>query len=287
MEVEKIITMPTNELKNITFTEKDDDIEPIEGGSVENEENKDEEQTKNNENEEGDNGDNSIADKISKLQEENEKLSKKLKDSERRIKNQERFLGKIGTEIGLLRKRNPEEYNRRIAAIRDLFYEDENAAIEEMKKLTREEQEHKKLEEETQLIKVMEENYKVVSERIPEFENSIDEIAEIMAKEDGESNSFIEHFKDNPYFVPPVILWNLHRRASMMKEIESLKAENASLQEKLAEAKKSKDKVLSRVEEASRQVVSGRSGGTIRETPLKKTPISMTTDELKRFLRGG
>lgn len=224
-------------------------------------------------------------DELKALKEENEKLKKKSE-------HQEKFLARVSTELGLLRKKNPEEYNKRVQEIRDEFLASDNPAeaLKKLKEVIKEDDDLSNAEKEAEFMKTVERNYTVISERIPDFSDKVEEIGKMLIEEDGEDKAFVENFVSNPYFIPPSQLYILYKRVEAKSENQALKKEVETLRAELEAAKKKPDEILKKIENAGKNVVTGGSGGANESTRLSDmaTPEQvrrMSKKEIDEYLK--
>lgn len=201
--------------------------------------------------------------------------------------NQDKFFDRVGTEVGLLRKRTPEEDIAELDRIRDIYADDpiegRKAHDEYLANQTRAEE----VDREVSVNQMVEANREGIAISIPDFETNqsetIGELATIMAA-DGAPPEAVEKFKAQPYLMDQATLFNLHQRNVAVKantakdtEIEGLKAE-------IEELKKKPDQMLSRIEQASKgKTMTGKSGGAAKDTKMYnlKPASEMTMEELE------
>jgi hypothetical protein len=217
-------------------------------------------------------------------------LQEKWSAAQKKAEHQDKMLARLGTELGLLRKSTPEDETARLEQIRQVYWEDPVAghkALEEwrIEQKTRENQKHQ-----DEQIEAYEKNRSNVTSWSPDFESSIDDMAEII-KQDGVDAASIEAFKKQPYVLDATTLYNLNMRAKLYKsnavlqaELESLKKENESLKAKPSE-------LVEKIEKAATQsktITAKTGGGKTTETIENTKPVyRMSREELQRVYKGG
>lgn len=223
---------------------------------------------------------------IQRIRAENEKL-------QNAVKSQDKLLAKLGTEVGLLRKKTPDEEREELSLIRDAWLEDPEEGARLFSERQKRQEEGEALlkeyqasnatkEKEVQLLQFFNETKEVVSQKIPDFESSVLGIAKLIDS-DGAGKETIEAFKQNPYILGGEMLINLYDRHKLNLEVERLKTENEQL-------KKRPGAILQKMEKvAQTSNVSGKSGGAVSAVPgSENKPISsLSREELRKIQTGG
>ena len=205
----------------------------------------------------------------------------------KQIENQEKFLARMGTELGLLRKKNPEEEVERLQQLRDLQFEDPIAFQEEYAKYKAEKEEAQNREAQETMQQNVENNKQNVRHIVPDFDNYIPEIAEILLK-DGYKTDEVETFKKNPYLTNSDFLFTLQKRAATQKENNALRTELDELKAKYGELEKKPEALLEKIENASRRPVTGKTGGARATDTLSNAPVHrLSIDEVRKIAHGG
>ena len=205
----------------------------------------------------------------------------------KQIENQEKFLARMGTELGLLRKKNPEEEVERLQQLRDLQFEDPIAFQEEYAKYKAEKEEAQNREAQETMQQNVENNKQNVRHVVPDFDNYIPEIAEILLK-DGYKTDEVETFKKNPYLTNSDFLFTLQKRAATQKENNALRTELDELKAKYGELEKKPEALLEKIENASRRPVTGKTGGARATDTLSNAPVHrLSIDEVRKIAHGG
>lgn len=221
-------------------------------------------------------------DEVSRVKAENEKLLNA-------VKNQDKLLAKLGTELGLLRKKTPEEENAEIETIRDAYLVD---PINGDRLLTAYKEQKKKEESvaaQHQFLQTAKEVREEIIKDIPAFEENLAGIAELI-KEDGADESTVNAFRQSPYIFGREVLINLAKRNEAIKKLKSAEGEIAKLKEENEEWKKRPDEMLKKIEKAAgTSVLSAKSGGAGHgmSEGKSKTTLTMSREELQKQARGG
>lgn len=210
---------------------------------------------------------------------ENERLKK-------RVENQNKFLTRQATEVGLLRKRSPAEEEAELQRIRDLYIDDPvkglAAHTEYIKGKENEELAVKQHEYQEQVRS----NYETVQGIAPDFDTHVDDIVKIM-REDGAQEGTINNFLEMPYAVSPATLLNLYKRVGLTKENGTLKSENERLKKEVEELKAKPATILENIEKAAnRRTITAASAGASSQphNAVSSKPIHMMSrDELKQL----
>lgn len=220
---------------------------------------------------------------------------KELKDQiaalNKKTANQDKFFDRVGTEIGLLRKKTPEEDKKKLEEIRDAYIEDPVEGHRLMEEYREEQGKTTQLQAEYSATQRAKANREALGERLPDIEKTevINEIADLMV-EDGAPPQAVEAFKtleDGPFYMDQATLHNLYQRNVLRKENTGLKDENESLKKQVEELKGKPAKMLKNIERATKtKTMSGKSagGGKKAAEATEKTPNRMSKEELDKVL---
>ena len=195
---------------------------------------------------------------------------------EKQVKDKEEFIGRQTTEIGELR-RQAQILAEQLAAVDQeglnrQWNEDPSAVVNEVLAVREKEAQANRL-----LLQAnIKENEITIKQRVPDFDDMIDDIA-ITAKKDGASDDIVRAFKANPYGAQPDLVIQLSQRVKLEKENASLKAEVERL-------KKAPGEALKKVEAAARQVVTGGTGKSGAGVVAKANVAQMTNAQLEELL---
>lgn len=210
------------------------------------------------------------------LRAENEKLK-------RRAEEQEKILARYGTEIGLLRKKTPEQVQAKLKEIRDIYAEDPIRGNIEWKKFQEEQEIEAQAAKTAQFEETSKRTKETVTQLIPEFETTLEDMAALV-KADGLEDRYVEMFKKNPYMLDHTTLFNLNKRASLHKQVTALSAENEALKKENAELKAKPAALVKKIEQAAQtRTVTGSNGGATgadTKNPAGKNPAQMSAKEL-------
>ncbi|MCK5608013.1 hypothetical protein KAR91_39400 [Candidatus Pacearchaeota archaeon] len=217
---------------------------------------------------------------IKKLLDEIEALKKKTA-------NQDKFFDRMGTEVGLLRKKTPEEDLEKIQEIRDAYAEDPVEGHRLMEEYKANQVKSESLQNEYAANRSAETNREALSERLPDMEKAevVNELATMMA-EDGAPAQAVEVFKQNPFLMDQATLYNLYQRRSLSKENVDLKTQLEVKEKEIAELKGKPEKMLEKLEKASRgkQLPRGSAGSKKAAAKTEKKTANLTGEELDALL---
>lgn len=222
---------------------------------------------------------------IKALMAENKRL---LKKSE----NQDKFFDRVGTEVGLLRKKTPEEDKVELERIRDLYIDDPVAGHKAMVDFNANQEKAETVGREVEVNRRIETNKTGIESLIPEFEANQSEIVEELAglmTEDGAPAAAVEAFKEQPFLMDQATLYNLHLRNTAGKESKEKDIEIADLKTQIEELKKRPGELLSNIEKASKnQTLTGKSAGAVPANSATVTkPVSKRSNtELDKLING-
>ena len=222
---------------------------------------------------------------VAKLVAENKRL---LKKSE----NQDKFFDRVGTEVGLLRKKTPEEDKVELERIRDLYIDDPVAGHKAMVDFNANQEKAETVGREVEVNQRIETNKTGIESLIPDFEANQSEIVEELAAlmtEDGAPAASVEAFKEQPFLMDQATLYNLHLRNTVGKESKGKDAKIAELETQIEELKKKPGELLSNIEKASKnQTLTGKSAGAVsaNSATVTKPTSKMSNAELDKVLNG-
>lgn len=213
-----------------------------------------------------------IEERLAALEEENQKLNKRVQDKENFIQVQSQ-------EIGLLRKKASQVPDPAPVTDEELM----NNPSESVAKMVQ--LELAKRREQDAVSKLSEEQVAVqVKERLHEWEPEFPELIEDMAammKNDGASDEAIANFKTKPYTTyQPIMIYQMAQRAKLVRRMAELEAENEKLRGRPKE-------LIDKVNRASRAApkVTSRTAKTQTEAPrLSQADIDkMSYEELEKL----
>lgn len=158
---------------------------------------------------------------------------------EKQLRDKESFINQRNQEIGQLRKKLS-EYQAKVLAesvepTDEEIIQDPKAAV---KKAIERAEEKKRLEAEREAemqTELARQNEELLHRLVPTFDTDRTDIVEVM-KADGIPQDMVAGFEANPTVLHPSIIFQLQKRAEMMREIKTLKA-------KLGEAKAEPKKI--------------------------------------------
>jgi len=204
----------------------------------------------------------------------------------RRIDNQEKMIARFGTEVGLLRKRSPEEERVELERIRDVFIEDPVEGQKALDEYNKRKTNAETLSQEASQRQREVSNRTAILEHVPDFENTIDAISSIL-KEDGVPENSIEGFKTNPYILDHTTLFLLNKRAGLANELQTARTEIEQLKAENEKLKSKPEELVDKIEKAARQKpLTGKTSGAAPETPYgDKLVTQMSNEELQAQLR--
>jgi len=223
---------------------------------------------------------------------EKDALKAEVEKLRKKAENQDKLLAKVGTELGILRKRTPEEERAELQKIRDAF--DVNPV--EGDRLLSDYKQRRAAEEsagrEIAATAHAEKTKGIVHQIAPEVEQAIDEIAGLL-KGDGLDDKIVDNFKANPYAFDADLLISLHKRAVTARELtaartelETARVELEKLKTENAELKKKPDSLLKKIEDAAKhRPMKADTGGAVKGDGLyvADKPVSrMSREELNR-----
>lgn len=224
---------------------------------------------------------------IKALMAENKRLLKKTE-------NQDKFFDRVGTEVGLLRKKTPEEDKVELERIRDLYIDDPVAGHKAMVDFNASQEKAETVGREVEVNRRIEVNKTGIESLIPDFEINQSEIVEEIAglmTEDGAPAAAVAAFKEQPFLMDQATLYNLHLRNTIGKESKEKDAKITELETQIEELKKRPGELLNNIEKASKnQTLTGKSAGAVPNSAAnistQKPTGSMTNAELDKILNG-
>lgn len=155
-----------------------------------------------------------------------EELVAELEKTQKEAHGQSSLIGKKGKEIGDVKKAN-EALQKQLESLQKKILtekEIEDLEIESPRKAVKAERESEDAEKEIKRIQIQQQinrNQALVLNDMPDFEDHIEAIAEII-KTDGEPEA-AEMFKKNPFIAQPAVLLNLRKRVQMGIEMSEMK----------------------------------------------------------------
>lgn len=211
---------------------------------------------------------------------EYEKLNKRISD-------EQQFIQRQANEIGELRKTLRQQIEAKLKEI-----EDPNQLIADPAGFLEAREQIKDAEMQDRNLQRMEQSLHskiIINQFIPDFEKRIDDITEVI-KTDGLGQDIINNFRANPYADTPAVLFNLSKRAELLKESNALKAKVATLEEQLKKLQAEPHKVAKKIEQAlqASKTITGATGGSkvSDETMPEISNISDLSDvELNKLIK--
>ena len=189
---------------------------------------------------------------------------------EKQLKDKESFINQRNQEIGQLRKKLSEHQTKVLAE--DVEPTDEEIMKdpkEAVKKAIERAEQKKQIEAEREAeaqAEIARQNEELLHRLVPTFDTDRTDIVEVM-KADGLPADMIAGFESNPVVLHPSIIFQLQKRAEMMREINALKA-------KLGEAKAEPKKI------ADNLAKYGQSKSPMTAQPPKNKPSNKRIDSL-------
>lgn len=223
------------------------------------------------------------------LEAENKELREKYERLLKKAENQDKFFDRVGTEVGLLRKRTPEQEREELEKIRDAYIEDPVEGHRLMQEYQDKQNKAKDLEKEYEANQMIERNRESISKLLPEFkEDSIEELSKLMA-EDGAPEEALRAFKAQPYLMDQATLYNLYKRNDLTREVTTLKEQLEAKEKEIEALKKKPDELLDNIEKASKvkTLTNSASGNKNTQAPDEKSVHRMSREELKKLAAGG
>lgn len=218
-----------------------------------------------------------------------ESLQKTIDDLKKKSENAEKLISRMGTELGLLRKENPEDTKEEIQRLRELHADDAVEGTKQINAFLKKQEDAKGADTDKIIKERCEQTKEIIIDKIPEFEGNIDALADIVA-EDGCDDKTVKDFKKYPYMLDPTILFNLSKRFELKGQITSLTEENTTLKAEIETLKKKPGKIIDLIKSgSSRTTLTGKSGqGKQKETDLyqiTKPVTSMSQEEIDKVLK--
>lgn len=213
-------------------------------------------------------------DPIESLKERMEKLEKELETREKRLKEQEKMIGKQSNEIGNLRKQvAPKEPPKIEKPSTTDWLADPAASIDKVLEYKKAQEEWARAKAEEEAHERMAQNHATITSHLPDFENHLSDIEEMLVKEDKLSRDEVKKALANPYLLDPVTMIQLAKRAVLYKDHTSLREENEKLKGKPKE-------IINDIKNAAKQATSVASASGA--APTKR---DYTTQELLKMSR--
>ncbi len=176
-----------------------------------------------------------VEERLKELEDSNAKYAKQLKDKED-------FIEIRNAEVGLLRKqlRNHTATEAQTEVTEEEILADPKAAIAKAIERAKEKERLESEDNQQAMEQLRQTNKEVLTKLVPNFDESKATVLELM-KGDGAPEDLIRNFEADPTStLPPVIIFQLHKRAEMQKTIAKLQAD-------LAEAKSKPSKLIDNV----------------------------------------
>lgn len=220
-----------------------------------------------------------------------EALKAEVTKLQKKTDNQDKFFDRIGTEVGLLRKKAPAEVQEELEKIRDAYAEDAVEGHRLMEEYRTNQVKTEGLHREYAANKMAEGNREALSQKLPDLEKPevVEELAAMMA-EDGAPPQAVEVFKSQPYYMTQDTLYNLYQRNTLSKENAGLKERLEAKDKEIAELKGKPEQLLKSIEKAAgNKTLSGKqagAGGKKTATTTTKPTRNMTEEELNNVLKG-
>lgn len=207
----------------------------------------------------------------------------------KRVEDQDRFIQRLGTEIGLLKKETPEDVQKRLKEVRDTYNEmaltDPFAAKAYLDQKISEENQRQQAQQQQAFIAKVQQTKADVTSHAPEFETSIEDIATLM-QQDGANAQVVDQFRRMPYLFDSALVVNLTKRALQAKEITGLKSEVERLTKENQELRQKPGQLVDKIEQAASQTrpMTGKTGGaSAADGSLPKPIYRMSTAELNEL----
>lgn len=219
---------------------------------------------------------------------EMQKLLEEIETLKKKTANQDKFFDRMGTEVGLLRKKTPEEDREQIEKIRDAYIEDPVEGHRLMEEYNAKQAQSSKLQNEYAANRTAEANREALSPKLPDMEKAevVNELATMMT-EDGAPAGAVDVFKSNPFLMDQATLYNLYQRRSLSKENVDLKTQLEAKNKEIAELKGKPEKMLANLEKASKgkQMPKGSAGSKKAAGKVEKKTTNLTGEELDALLK--
>jgi uncharacterized phage infection (PIP) family protein YhgE len=218
---------------------------------------------------------------------EHETLKGEIEQLKNTLAARERFYNRQATELGLLRKTSPEEEKEAIRQANEkyeqIYVQDGKFAADEfMDNFRAERKQRTEALQKASEIERYEAQTKDTKEKIatfvPDFDNKIDVIVKLM-EEDRAAPENIRIFRENPYIVDPVTLYNMAKRADLKTQVDTLTQENTALKARVEELKKQPGELAQKIADATNSL-DGKSSGVA--TP-PAAPIDLTGVNVRRI----
>jgi len=212
-----------------------------------------------------------------------ETLNKRLRDKDSHIGKQRNELEQVKKRLSQLTV-PPEPTNEE-------FFENPAEANKALKKHEDALKEREQLEQQKQFIELMENNHSIVTQVVPDFAESIEQIGKVLMEEDGLDVNTVSNFLQNPFAADPVAVIQMAKRAKSAHKLSELTAENEQLKAQIEELKAKPGKMLSSVDRAVRNgppvsSKQGRSRPAGSDADISDSQrAQMSTEELMEALK--
>lgn len=247
---------------------------------------------------EGANGDAPAAviddEKVEVSKSELEKLRKQVSEKEKFLQRQANDVGKARKEaeaaLAALKKQLPVDDESEKSRLTALAVSDGHAFAEELERIRSLKAEIARNENIVREAQRVEANREVIKSLVPELEATIDDVAALVL-EDGAPPETVKALRDNPYLLDPTLAYNLHKRASLTKQVAQLSEQLAQLQKENAELKTRPDEVLRKIEKAAAaKPLTGASGGGTSDDRIEldyANPFAVPLEHARKIASGG
>ena len=171
----------------------------------------------------------------------------------RELREARKFNGRLSNELGQLRSQVRQAPKPTIAEPTDEdFVTNPKAAHERLIAAKSEQQAIWQQETQARQAAELESVRNTVSAAIPTFEQSLPQMAELLAKEDEVPPEWLNAFKQNPHALGVTGLYHLAKRAEAVQQTRVLQARVAELERQLGEAKKTPGKMVDAINRGQR-----------------------------------
>lgn len=203
------------------------------------------------------------------LRAENEKLLKRVNDSQL-------YIQRRNNEIGQLRRDLVHAKSQLEAGLDEKYQIDPKAAMQDQLKINQIDDQINQNDREAAVL----ETRRIVDSNVKPYPELHSDIIQVL-RDDGIPDDAIQAFAVNPYAnALPETLIQLCNRARERRIAINVFQENKQLREQLAKAKQAPDRVLKGVERAARQPtrINGSNGSSVRTTDLEDIPVTQLSD---------
>ena len=206
--------------------------------------------------------------------------------TQKRLEEKEKFIQRQADEVGKRRK-SEEQLRQEVFNLKTQLAGDGVNHVEAMEIQNAIREREAQLSE-SELHTITEFNRNTVKSFVPETENLLDDMAEIL-KEDGQVDDAIRAFRYNPYSESPGVVINLAKRAELRRELRNKDAKIASLEAELASMKQEPKKVVEKIAKALKEnpQMTNKSGqaSSTKETVSEMQIPHLSDAELDRLIK--